>query len=82
LPSADLDEATLQDIAEQSGGSFFRARSSAELQSIYNEIKKLESAETKAPQLLLQHDLRNGVLLALLVLLLSRESLLWARQHS
>jgi len=79
-PSADLDEQTLQDIAEQSGGSFFRARSTQELQAIYNEIKQLESAETSAPQILLQHDLRNVLLLALFVLLLGWEALHRARQ--
>jgi len=80
-PSADLDEDTLQNIAMQSGGSFFRARDTAELQAIYSEIKKLESAETQAPQILLQHDLRNLVLFALLILLLSWEALAWNRQY-
>jgi len=80
-PSADLDEDTLQSIAKQSGGSFFRARTTSELQAIYAEIEKLESAETKAPQILLQHDLRNLVLLALLVMLLGWEALIWTRQY-
>jgi len=80
-PSADLDEATLKNIAEQSGGTFFRARSTKELQAIYSEIEKLEAAETKAPQILLRHDLRNLVLLALLVFLLGWEALTRARQY-
>jgi len=79
-PAADLDEATLQNIAEQSGGSFFRARSTTELQAIYTAIEKLESAETKAPQILLQHDLRNVILLVLFVLLLGAEAVHWARR--
>jgi len=79
-PSADLDEATLHSIAEQSGGAFFRARNTLELEAIYSEITKLETAETAAPQILLQHDLRNLALLALFVLLLGWEALQWARQ--
>lgn len=80
-PSADLDEATLQNIADQSGGSFFRARNTSELQAIYAEIEKLASAETQAPQILLLHDLRNLILLTLLVLLLGWEATSWARQN-
>jgi len=81
-PSADLDEQTLQNIAEQSEGSFFRARSTAQLQAVYAEIEKLESAETQAPQLLLQHDLRNIILLLLFVLLLCLEAYRWVRRSA
>ena len=80
-PSADLDEATLQNIAELSGGSFFRAHSTSELQAIYTEIEKLESAETQAPQILLQHDLRNVILLMLFVVLLGWEAIIRARHY-
>lgn len=41
-PSADLDEATLQYIAEQTGGSYFRARNPEELVLIYAELDQLE----------------------------------------
>ena len=41
-PSADLDEALLQNIAQQTGGEYFRARSTADLQSIYNILDHLE----------------------------------------
>ena len=41
-PSMDLDERQLKQIATQTGGSYFRARNSEELERIYHEIDKLE----------------------------------------
>ena len=41
-PSADLDEDTLMAIAKKTGGRYFRARSTDELQGIYAELDKLE----------------------------------------
>lgn len=38
----DIDEATLQQIAELTGGKAFRARDTAELAGIYAEIERLE----------------------------------------
>lgn len=38
----DLDEKTLTNIAEMTGGQYFRARDSQDLANIYNEINKLE----------------------------------------
>ena len=43
-PSADLDEKTLATIAEQTGGSYFRARTTEELQGIYHMLDQLEPA--------------------------------------
>ncbi|MFT7531307.1 MAG: Ca-activated chloride channel family protein [Gammaproteobacteria bacterium] len=43
-PSADLDEKLLQQIAELSGGRYYRARNSADLQGIYNQIDQIEPA--------------------------------------
>lgn len=67
--SADLDEATLEAIANDSGGKFFRARSSAELNAVYAEIDKLERSESDAPPVVLQQDLRQWPLLFMLGLL-------------
>ena len=47
-PSADLDEATLQYIADQTGGAYFRARNPKELTQIYALLDKLEPAEQEA----------------------------------
>ena len=41
----ELDEASLQAIADISGGKYFRARNQRELQSIYEEIDRLEPNE-------------------------------------
>ncbi len=44
-PSADLDEATLTEIAEVTGGRYFRARDTAGLQDIYRLVDELEPVE-------------------------------------
>ena len=43
----DLDEETLQKIAEITQGKYFRATDTASLQNIYDEINKLEKTEIK-----------------------------------
>lgn len=47
-PSADLDEDTLRGIAERTGGRYFRARDTEELEEIYRLIDGLEPAEQEA----------------------------------
>jgi len=44
-PSADLDEATLTAIAQQTGGRYFRATDTASLQDIYKLVDELEPVE-------------------------------------
>ena len=44
-PSADLDEKTLTAIAEQTGGRYFRAHNTQELEEIYQLLDQLEPAE-------------------------------------
>jgi Ca-activated chloride channel family protein len=41
-PSTDLDEETLRKIAEVSGGKYFRARDTQELEKIYQLLDELE----------------------------------------
>ncbi len=43
-PSIELDEGSLQEIALLTGGSYFRARSEADLQAIYAQLDQLEPA--------------------------------------
>lgn len=43
-PSADLDAALLTEIAQKTGGRFFRARDTQELAGIYYDIDQLEPA--------------------------------------
>ena len=40
-----IDEKTLKEIAERTGGKYFRARSGEELEAIYTEIDELEKTE-------------------------------------
>jgi len=67
--SADLDEATLKSIASASGGEFFRAHTSAELQAIYTQIDSLESSDVTAPPLITRQDFRNLFIVLSLVFL-------------
>lgn len=41
-PSIDLDETTLREVADLTGGSYFRARDSASLEAIYAQLDELE----------------------------------------
>ena len=45
--SRDLDEGTLKQIAEETGGQYFRARDVAGLSRIYAEIDRLEPVQDK-----------------------------------
>ena len=47
-PSADLDEETLKAIADRTGGRYFRARSTRELEEIYSLLDTLEPVEHEA----------------------------------
>ena len=43
----DVDEPTLQAVAEQTGGRFFRATDTQSLEAIYKEIDELETTEVE-----------------------------------
>lgn len=45
----DLDEPALEDIAQTTGGRYFRATSSKEFEEIYSEIDHMEKTEIKGP---------------------------------
>ncbi len=47
-PSADLDEETLQKIADKTGGRYFRARNPEDLEKIYQIIDQLEPIEQES----------------------------------
>jgi len=47
-PSQDLDEGTLREIAAETGGRYFRARNTAELEEIYKLLDQLEPVEVEA----------------------------------
>ena len=54
---SELDEKTLIQIAELTGGQYFRARNVLELQRIYQLIDQLEPAETEGNDLRVRHEL-------------------------
>lgn len=49
-PSADMDEDSLKEIAKRTGGNYFRAHNSEELQGIYALLDQLEPSE-KDPEI-------------------------------
>lgn len=68
-PSLDLDVRALEQVAQQSGGRFYRASSTPQLQAIYSDIDKLETSEQTSPPFVPQKDVRIAPsLLALLCL--------------
>ncbi len=56
-PSLDLDEKTLTAIAEKTGGKYFRARNTEDLQEIYQLLDKLEPVEVETQTLRPQKSL-------------------------
>ena len=74
-PSAELDEDLLTQIAEQTGGKYFRARDTEELEKIYEILDELEPVEDDPIQLRPQQalffwPLGLGLLLSVLIVLL------------
>lgn len=70
-PSADLDEATLTEIATLTNGQYFRARSQADLANIYDSINKLEPVDSDYLEFRPEKDLFYWPLsLAILILLI------------
>ncbi len=76
-PSADLDEKTLQAIAEKTGGRYFRARDTEQLEQIYEILDELEPIEKDVqrfrPQTALFYWPLAIALILVLALLLQRE---------
>jgi len=71
-PSSDLDTDTLETIATGTGGSYFRAKNSAELENIYLLIDKMEPAPVEdlvKPQRSLFHWPLALSLLCLMIIL-------------
>ena len=73
-PSRDLDEKTLTAIADATGGRYFRARNTRELNDIYRELDKLEPTEKEArvfrpTRALFPWPLGGALLIAMLVLM-------------
>ena len=70
-----IDEATLQQIAEETGGIYFRAEDTGGLQKIYDEINALETSEVEIESYTRYRELAGWLLLPALLLLLSELAL-------
>jgi Ca-activated chloride channel homolog len=68
-PSADLDEKTLTEIANLTGGQYFRARNQSELQNIYQTLNQLEPIDSDFLSFRPEKDLFYWPLSAALILL-------------
>ncbi len=78
-PSADLDEKTLKQIAEKTGGRYFRARDTAELEKIYALLDELEPIEDdnlvfRPTKALYPWPLGIAILLSLIIIIFTRFS--------
>ncbi|MBA2651552.1 MAG: VWA domain-containing protein [Tatlockia sp.] len=69
-PSADLDEETLKEVANLTGGRYFRATDTKSLQAIYEMINQLETVSQDEATIRPQHDYYAWPLATALLLLL------------
>lgn len=79
---ADLDEEMLTQMAEMSGGQYFRATDEKALSQILNRIDQLETSRLTAPKRRIVHELYGRPLLAgivLMVLSIAGGETVWMR---
>ena len=67
-PGGDFDPATLQEIANITGGKYFEASSENALQDVYSEIDKLEKSEIEVKRRVLYEEKFKPWLVAAMVL--------------
>ncbi len=67
----EIDEKTLQNIAQTTGGKYFRATDKAKLKAIYDEINTLEKSKVEITEHTTYHELFLGWLLAAIALLVA-----------
>jgi Ca-activated chloride channel family protein len=71
MMQVEIDEELMKSIAKKTGGKYFRATSNKKLESIYNEINKLETTEIEELKFYdFDEKYRPFVLLAGLLLLI------------
>jgi Ca-activated chloride channel family protein len=83
-PSQELDEDMLTSLAESTGGKYFRARDTQELEAIYTRLDELEpiageSRKMRPQSALFYYPLALAIGLSLLPLLFKLFSMLWQR---
>ena len=64
-----LEQSIYQDIAERTGGRYFRATDKEKLKAIYDEINRMEKSRVEIAEHVAYHELYLGWLLGALVLL-------------
>lgn len=68
---SQLDEATLQQVAELTGGKYFRAKDTDGLKAIYDEINSLEKSQVEVQVYNQYHELAGLLLVPAAVIFLS-----------
>jgi Ca-activated chloride channel family protein len=78
----DIDEDTLQKIADRTGGKYYRADRTETLQAIYDEIDQLEKTDVEMKKFVRIQELFPWLLAAALGLVLAEVTLgntVWKR---
>ncbi len=70
MQEGELDEATLKDIADITGGKYFRVNNTKMLQEVISTIDQLERTDIKALKFNLYHDIFDKLIILLLVLII------------
>jgi Ca-activated chloride channel family protein len=71
MAESELDEETLQQIADKTGGLYFRAEDAAGLRRVYEEIDALEKSDVEIRTFSLHEELAGWLLWLALLLLIS-----------
>jgi Ca-activated chloride channel family protein len=71
LAESQVDEATLQQIADVTGGKFFRAYDTQELVQVYDEINRLEKSDIEFQTFHRYQELAAWLLVPAILLLLA-----------
>src|ERR1051326_7275987 len=82
MEPVDIDEDTLQKIAERTHGKYYRADNTQRFQAIYAEIDKLEKTETEIKKFAHHHELFSWLIspgLGLVLLELLLRNTVWRR---
>ncbi len=82
MVKVDIDEATLQKIAENTGGKYYRADNAERFQAIYAEIDRLEKTEQEVKKYAHHRELFHWLIIpgiGLLLLELVLRNTLWRR---
>jgi len=75
MAESQVDEAALQQIADSTGGMFFRAYDTAELAQVYDEISRLEASEIEIETFNHYQELAAWLLIPAILLLLGEIAL-------